>query len=312
MKNLTRMVCCLMGASLALHNNTSRALAVSDDTGATLQLVAMPQRLVSLAPGVTEMLFAAGAGGKVIATVQRSDVPLAARALPRVGDATTVDIERLLAFKPDLIVVWEGVTSAPIVARLGSLHLPIYRVRAVTLADIPASVRRLGMLTGTVTQANTAAQKMEAQVKTLASRTPRQIPIAVFYQIWNAPVYTVSGKHIISDAMARCGARNVFAELGSVAPIVTREWVIQRDPDVMIMSAPILTAREWKAEWYQFSDLRAVRNRQVVNFSNEDLDRMGPTAIDAAAAFCQLLDQVPASAINTKAPKPGLAPTPKP
>lgn len=265
-------------------------VTVTDDTGATLTLAAAPRRIVSLAPGATEMLFAAGAGERIVATVLGADEPAAAKALPRIGDSNTMNYERLVALKPDVVVVWEDLTNRLVVDSLRKLKLPVYFIRAKGLAEIPQSVRRLGVLAGTQAAAEAAAAQMERRIATLARRKVQGEPLRVFYMIWDEPLYTVGGRHVISDAIARCGGRNIFDDIAFPAPIVELEAVVKRDPDVMLLSAPPITARDWRERWGRFTTIRAVQTRQILSFSDTRLDRMGPTAIEAVEGLCQQLD----------------------
>jgi iron complex transport system substrate-binding protein len=270
-------------------------LTLTDDTGATVTLAAPAQRIVSLAPGATEMLFAAGAGERIVATVQASDDPAAAKQIPRIGDANALNYERLVALKPDVVVVWEDLTNRLVVDSLRKLALPLYFIRVKGLADIPKSVRQLGRLAGTDAAAAKAARAMDARIASIGQRKVKGEPLRVFYMIWAEPLYTVGGRHVISDAIARCGGRNIFDDIAFPAPIVEMESVVKRDPDVMLMSAPPITARDWRERWGRYTTIRAVQTRQVLTFTDPRLDRMGPTAIDAVEGLCEQLDQARAA-----------------
>ena len=127
------------------------ALTIVDDTGATLRLTAPAQRIVSLAPGATEMLFAAGAGERIVATVMAADEPAAAKEILRIGDANALNYERLVALQPDMVVVWEDLTNRLVVESLRKLKMPLYFIRVKGLSDIPKSVRQLGRASGRTT-----------------------------------------------------------------------------------------------------------------------------------------------------------------
>jgi iron complex transport system substrate-binding protein len=283
------------GSAARPNNAAPGGLTVTDDTGATLTLPAPAQRIVSLAPGATEMLFAAGAGERIVATVLASDEPEAAKKIPRIGDSNALNYERLVALKPDVVIVWEDLTNRLVVDSLRKLKMPLYFIRARGLADIPKSVRQLGRLTGTGAAAEKAAGAMDARIAAIVRRKVTGEPLRVFYMIWDEPLYTVGGRHVISDAIARCGGRNIFDDIAFPAPIVEMESVVKRDPDVMLMSAPPITARDWRERWGRYSTIRAVQTRQVLTYSDTRLDRMGPTAIDAVEGLCEQLDQARAA-----------------
>jgi iron complex transport system substrate-binding protein len=273
---------------------TAEARTVVDDLGRQVSVPQAPLRIVSLAPGATEMLFAAGAGSQVIATVEYSDEPPAARRVPRVGDVAAVDMERLVALRPDVVVSWAGGGNPAQREKIATLHIPIYEQQVARLADIPAAVRRLGVLAGTPSVADRAARDMEARLAALAATYgsaahPRP---SVLMQVWNRPIYTVGGRHLMSDALVLCGARNVFADLPEAGPVVDTESVIARDPDIIIAAAPAGEGAAWVADWKRLGSLAAVRNGRVVAFEDQALSRLGPSVIGATEALCKTLAAV--------------------
>ena len=270
----------------------ARAFAVTDDTGAKLSLAGPAHRILSLTPGGTEMLFAAGAGERITATVQSADVPEAAKKIPRVGDATSLDYEKVMNARADVVVAWQDINSATMIEKLHSLHLPVYLLRATTLQDIPRSIERLGALAGSAPTAAAAAAELDRKIVALATRQQPAKPLQVFYQIWEGPLYTIGGRHLISNALRLCGARNVFDDLPWPANVVTRDAVVKRDPEIMLLSAPVLTGREWAGYWNYYPQMQAVANKKIQIWSDERLDRMGPGAIDAVPALCSTLDEL--------------------
>lgn len=288
------LICGLLGTAIPTHTG-AQPLVVTDDTGARLTLPGPARRIVSLTPGGTEMLFAAGAGERILATSRGSDTPEAARRIPTIGDANTVNFERLVALQPDVVVVWEHLNNRRVVESLQKLNLRIYSIRARGLADIPLSVRRLGVMAGTTPVAESAARALEEKLRRLAGRKVDGEPLRVFYMLWAEPLYTVGSRHIIGDAIARCGGRNIFDDIDFPAPIVEIEAIVKRDPEVMLLSAPPITARDWRERWARFTTIRAVQTGQLLTFSDPRLDRMGPSAIDAVEGLCVMLDRARAA-----------------
>lgn len=278
----------LLGLALA---GGAAARPVSDDLGRTLEVPPAPLRIVSLAPGATEMLFAAGAGAQVIATVEYSDEPPAARQVPRVGDVAAVDMERLVGLHPDLVVLWAGGGNPAQREKIAGLGIPIYEQQVARLADIPAAVRRLGALAGTGAAAAAAAHSMEQRLAQLSATYGhgRGAPPRVLMQVWNRPIYTVGGRHLMSDALRVCGARNVFADLPEAGPIVDTEAVIARDPDIIVAAAPSGEGAAWVADWMRLQSLSAVRHHRVVAFEDQALSRLGPSVIGATENLCRTL-----------------------
>jgi iron complex transport system substrate-binding protein len=264
-------------------------LVITDDTGKTVTLPAIPTRIVSLAPGATEMLFAAGAGKHVIATVEYSDEPPAAKQVPRIGDVVAIDMERLVALRPEVAVVWPGGGNPAQIEEISRMHIPLYRQQVNTLADIAGSLRRLGALAGTRDAAEQAAQKIETRLATLARTYGSSRHPSVLMEVWNHPFYTVGGTHLMSDALRICGARNVFGDLKELGPVIDVEAVVARDPDIIVAAAPPGAGAEWLADWKRFTTLRAVRTGNLIAFEDQRLTRLGPSVVDATEALCKAL-----------------------
>ena len=266
---------------------------VQDDEGHALTLAAPPQRIVSLSPGVTAMLFAAGGGARIVGTPEFSVEPEAARAVARIGDSHGFDLERILALHPDLVIAWTGGTSAAQLAPLERAGLPIYRHRVVQLDDLPVSLEHLGALLHTEAIAQPAAAALRARIAALRARYRREPAPRLLLQVWDRPVYTLGGAQLVSDAIEACGFRNAFGELQAAAPAVSLEAIASRDPDVILMlPADDHTAQEWLARWRTLPALRAVRNGQVVSVVDARLSRFGPETVDAAEALCERLATV--------------------
>jgi len=279
----------LAGLLLCASVAGAAAQSVSDDSGHTLTLPATPTRIISLAPGATEMLFAAGAGQRVIATVQYADEPAAAKQVPRIGDVVAVDMEKLVALRPEVVVVWPGGGNPAQIEEIGRLGIPLYRQQVNALADIPASIRRLGALAGTAATAEQAARNIEARLAALSHMYEGGRHPSVLLQVWNHPIYTVGGTHLISDALRLCGARNVFGDLRDLGPAVDIEAVVARNPDIIVAAAPPGAGPEWLADWRRFTTLRAVRNDNLITFDDQRLTRLGPSVVSATEALCKVL-----------------------
>jgi len=282
---------CAAAAAAAEHAALAPLRTVSDDLGRSVEVARAPLRIVSLTPGATEMLFAAGAGAQLIATVQYSSQPPAARAVPRIGDVAAIDMERLVALRPDVVIAWPAGGNPAQRAKIAALGIPLYQQQLSRLADLPGSLRRLGVLAATATVAEGAAAALETRLATLeraygARAGPRP---SVLLQVWNRPIYTIGGHHLISDALSLCGARNVFADLPEAGPLVDTEAVIARNPDIILAAAPPGEGAAWVADWQRFPGLAAVRNHRVVAFENQGLSRLGPSVLDATEDLCRTI-----------------------
>ncbi|MBX3603811.1 MAG: cobalamin-binding protein [Piscinibacter sp.] len=282
------LAACLAGLMLA--GGAARAdVTVTDDTGAPLQLARPAQRIVSLAPHLTELLFAAGAGAHVVGVGAYSDYPAAARALPRVGDSALLDLERIVALKPDLLVVWQDGNSPQQLQRLATLGVPVYASRLGTLADIASTLRRLGTLAGTPTAAQARAQAFEAELAALRERYGGRRELRVFYQIWHRPLLTVNGRHLISEALRLCGARNVFAELGPLTPSVSPEAVLAADPQVIVTGSTDPAGGDNLDRWRA---LRATRQLPLLTVEADTLHRSSDRIVDGVRELCEKLEAV--------------------
>ena len=277
----------------------SARIVLVDDTGAKVTLAGPARRIVSLSAGATELLFAAGAGDRIVATVTGADEPVAARRIERIGDANAIVYPRLQTLKPDVVVVWDDLIAEGIDVSLVKLRIPVYRVSVRELADLPRTVRRLGALAGTDTAADIAARALEAKVERLPPKPAALVsagarpPLRAFFMKWAEPLYTVGSRHVISDALARCGARSIFDDIDFPMPIVEFKEIRKRDPEVILMAVPPVTARDWRERWAEFPDVDAVENRQMLAYTDLRLERMGPTALDAVADLCKLIAGVP-------------------
>jgi iron complex transport system substrate-binding protein len=246
-------------------------------------------RLLSLAPGLTEIAYAAGAGELLVGTVEYSDYPDAAKQLPRVGDAWRVDLERVLALKPDVVLAWRTGTPESTIARLRQLGLEVVEVTTQRLADVPAALRQLGRIAGTQAAAERAAREFEARVaqqrKTYAQRTA----LTVFIEIDDEPVYTVNGRHVISEIVELCGGRNVFADLPQLAPPIAIEAVLAADPQVILTTDD--TIADPMAIWRPWPRLRAVQAGTVYALSSDLVTRASPRLAQGVEVTCRALEQ---------------------
>jgi iron complex transport system substrate-binding protein len=282
----------LLARSQAADVAAVPVLELQDDDQHTLQLTRPAQRIVSLAPGATAMLFAAGAGEHVVGTSAYSNEPEAAKRIERVGDAQSFDLERILALHPDVVVVWSGGTSPTQLARMEGVGLHIYRHRLARLDDIPASLARFGRLAGTETVAQAAADEFTQRIAALRARYLQAPPATVLIQVWDRPIYTVGRTEIMTDVIHACGYRSLYEDLTDPGPAVTLESVLARDPQIILALPPDANAgRDWVGAWSAYPSMRAVRSGSVVSWTDQRLSRLGPSIVDAAEDLCRALRQ---------------------
>lgn len=277
----------LMLASLPLQ----AAIVVQDDSGRQVTLARPAQRVVATSPHAAELLFAAGGAGKVVGAVKYADHPPEAARLPQVGDSSQIDIERLLALRPDLLVVWHSGNTARQLEQLRALNIPMFHSEPETLNQIGADIDKLGRLMGTETAARTAAASFRAKIAALQARYAQRPPVRVFYQVWDQPLFTLGGKQIVNDVIKLCGGVNVFAGAQVKAPQVSVEAVLGQDPEVVFSGERHDPQDLGALLWKQYPNLLATRRSNLFMLSGERLARPGPRMAEGAAELCERIEQ---------------------
>lgn len=276
----------------ALHAHA--AISVTDDAGATVTLAAPAQRVISLAPHVTELLYAAGGGAKVVGAVSYSDYPPEAKQLPRVGDNKALDLERIVALKPDLIVVWRHGNAQRQLDRLREMHIPLFFSEPHHLDDVAVSLMKLGQLLGTSSTADAAAATYRQDIAKLRNQYASRPPVSVFYQVWDQPLMTLNGEHMVSDVIALCGGRNVFAKLEPLVPTVSTEAVLAANPEAIVTAAPGATKPDTTlpqlGTWRAWPSLRAVANNNLFAIDGDLINRPAPRIAQGAKQMCEDLE----------------------
>lgn len=267
------------------------AIEVEDALGRTLVLERPATRVVSLAPHMTEVAFAAGAGKRLVGAVAYSDYPEAAKAIPRVGSYDNVSYESLVALKPDLVLAWRSGNGDEIIARLQSLGLTVYVDEPSTLEDVARSVRAVGTLTGNEDIAEAAALQFLQQLSQLRETYSAREEVSVYYQIWDEPLLTLNGDHLISHVVRLCGGRNVFADALALVSRISVESVVRADPQVIIASGMDKARPEWLDEWRKWTSMTAVANAQLYFVPPDVLQRHTPRIIEGATLVCEHLQK---------------------
>ncbi len=244
-------------------------------------------RIVSLAPNLTELVYAVGAGDALVGVSAYSDYPPAARTLPLIGDAFTVDQERLALLGPDLLLVWQSGTPAHVVDELLNAGFQVEVLRTQSLDDVARALLRIGQLTGRADEAKSAAERYRRELHVLTSKYAGSEKIRVFYQVSRRPLYTVNGEHYVSELIERCGGTNVFYDLSELAPAIAVEAVIERDPEVMLASTD--AGSDAFVEWERWPQIAANRlgNRFLV--PADEIGRATTRLVIAGEALCAAL-----------------------
>ena len=284
-----RAIARVLALSLVLAGTVQARVAVVDDEGRTVELAQPARRIVSLAPHLTEQLFAIGAGDLIVGTTDFADFPEAAQSLPRVARAHSVDLERVSAVRPDLVLVWGSGFPPATIDAVRRLGVPTFVSEPARLADIATSLERLGALTGRSSER--AAGMLNAKLAALREQYRGRRAVRVFYQVWSDPLMTLGGRHLVSEAIALCGGRNVFADLAPIAPRVSIEAVLAADPEVIVTAEPGAAPSGALSLWQRFERITAVRRNLLVTLDADRINRNGPRIVDEIAVLCEAIDR---------------------
>ncbi len=268
----------------------AEGVIVLDDTGREIRLEQPAERVIALAPHLTELVFELGAEHRLVAVGAHSDYPAAASALPQVGSAQRLDIESILAQSPDLVLAWDSGNVQRALRQLESHGIPVYRSEPRRLEQVADNLRALGVLLGRRDSGQQLAAAFEEELGRLGRIYADRAPVAVFYQIWDQPVMTVNGEHLISEALQLCGGRNVFADLPRLTPRLDAEAVLERDPEVMLASAEPGGA-DPLARWRGHTGLTATERGNLLLLPPDLLVRPSSRVLQGVAALCEALHQ---------------------
>ncbi len=275
---------------LALAGSAQAAPCVTDDRGREVCLEAPAERIVALSPGVTELLYAAGAGGSVVGAVSFSDYPPEAADLPRVGSYDRLDLEALLALSPNLVVAWSGGNPEQQLERLSALDMPVFFSDADDFASIASNLERLAVLAGSEAQGRRVAERLREEVADLRARHAEAEPVKVFYQVWASPLMTINGEHWISQALALCGGVNLFARQSSLVPRIAVEAVLARDPEAIITGGMGKSDASWLDAWHDYPDMTAVQRDNLFFVDPDLVQRATPRLLEGTRQICHHLE----------------------
>ncbi len=258
-----------------------------DDTGRTVMLDKPAQRIISLAPHATELLFEAGAGKLLVGVSEYSDYPEQAKKIPSIGNIFALDLERMLALKPDLVVVWGTGNARMLAKKLRDNHIKVFESEPRDFEMVASSIERLGVLAGTDASAKAAAKtfrnRLEALRKAYQVSDPQRI-ISVFYQVWHTPLMTLNDQHMVSAAIRLCGGKNIFGSLKEISPTVNTEAVLAANPQVIITAGE---KQEALANWLAFTSMTAVKKGNLFTINGDWINRAGPRILDGTEALCK-------------------------
>lgn len=277
-------------AALALAAASHAELVFKDDSGREVRLKAPAKRIVTLAPHAAESLYAAGAGDRLVGTVDYSDYPPEAKKVPRVGGYSRIDLEAVAALKPDLVIAWESGNNMTQVDKLKALGLAVYVFQPNQMEDVAGQIERLGQLAGSEAIAKPAAERFRQRLAGLRAANAGKPKVRVFYQIWKSPLMTVGGPQIISDAIRLCSGENVFGQLSQMAPTVSVEAVLESNPEAIVATGMGDSRPEWLHDWDKWTQMTAVKRGNLFHINPDIMQRHTPRILDGAEKLCAHLD----------------------
>jgi len=279
----------------------AQAASHVDDAGRKLDIGAPARRVVTLAPNLTELVYAVGAGPTLVGTVDTSNFPPEAQAVTRVGDYQRLDVERIVTLKPDLVLAWLSGNTSRELQQLEAAGLRVFYLEPRHLADMPQALRRMGLLLGHTEEADRAASSLEHELAALRTSHADAAPVTVFFQVWSDPVMSLNDQHLVGEVIRLCGGRNVFGRLPQLVPRLSAESVLAADPEVIVSAndSSVPGAR-WQRDpghrafdaWKRFPKLAAVRHGWLYSIPGDHISRQGPRIVEGVRAMCGALDEV--------------------
>tara|TARA_B110000879_G_scaffold107664_1_gene144705 strand:- start:2274 stop:3155 length:882 start_codon:yes stop_codon:yes gene_type:complete len=266
-------------------------LIVVDDNGAEVRLAQPAKRIISLAPNITEVLFHIGAGEQIVGADEYSNYPLQAKDIQRVSNYAAANYELILSLKPDLVIAWQSGNGDKIINPLRKLGIPVFVVETAEIGEVPNLFRRFGALSGQDKTAEQRALEFTERLKKLRMANAKKSSVRTFYQIWDEPLITLNGKHMVSSVIELCGGVNIFADAIPLVPYVNIESIVAADPQVIIAGGSQEEQPHWFKSWQKWSGISAVIKRQVYLIPADLMQRHSARILDGAEMMCGYLDR---------------------
>jgi iron complex transport system substrate-binding protein len=280
---------CVILLTLLIVPGVQAEISVVDFAGRQVSLEQPAQRIIALAPHIVENTFSAGAGKLLVGVVDYSNYPAAAQDIHRVGNYAAWSMEEIVALQPDLILMWGSGNGMQRLVAAEKLGLTVYVSEPRELRDIATTIRAIGKLAGTDKVSEAEARRVELEIQRLSNGYREQAAVSVFYQVWNQPLQTINGDHLISHVIKLCGGRNIYDDAEVLAPRVNIESVLQRDPDAIIASGMDAARPEWLDEWKAFPSMQAVRENALFFIHPDLIQRPTTRILDGARIMCEQL-----------------------
>ena len=275
-----------------------KIVCVTDDLQRNVCIDQPVKRIISLAPGTTELTFSAGGGNKLVAVDDHSDYPEAVRNIPRIGGYPNVNAEAIVAMNPDLVFAWSGGHDSRLSAQLEKLGLTVYYSDPIDFDGIASAIRRMGKIMGTAPQAEKNAAAFTERYHSVKKKYSSLDPVKVFFEIWNEPLMTVNGQQIISRVIELCGGKNLYADAASRVVTVSIESLLGKNPDVIVSSRIVQGGSGIEKRWNRWNKINAVKNNHLFTIEGDLIVRPTPRVLDGAEILCQKFQTVRANKIH--------------
>ena len=249
------------------------------------------QRIIALSPHSVELLYAIGAGDRIIGTLEYADYPKAALEIPRIGNFNGIQIEKVVELQPDLIVAWKSGNKSSDIEKLKSLGFNIYHSQPQNIDEIGKELLELGKLTDLENEAKIVAREMMSQYQTIKNHYKRKKSINVFYQLWHDPIRTIGPNNWTQSLISDCNGSNIFNDATSQYPVVSLESVLVKNPEVIIIPHHSGNQEDKKKFWQKWSDIKAVKNDNINIINGDLLHRFSPRAINGLSILCKAIDK---------------------
>mgnify|MGYP001059117919 CR=1 FL=1 len=271
------------------------ALQITDSFGREVSITSRPERIISLAPSITEILFAIGAGERVVGNTSFCNYPPEAAELPKIGGYTPdlINFEAIVDLQPDLVIVGEF-EQEPVIATLEQLGIPVVGLVATTIDEVYSSIEQIGAITGNGQEAAAVVEAMRSRIEAISSKVadlPADQRPRVFWEVFDEPLITIGPSSFISQLIERAGGVNIFADQSEAYPQVSHESVVALDPEVILgtleQAEPL--APERVAQRPGWSNISAVQNGRIHLLDSDPVSRAGPRLADALEAMLAAL-----------------------
>ena len=277
--------------AVTLSSAAFSAVEILDEDGNLVRLEKPAKRIISLAPSLTEILFAIGAGQKIVGVIEYSDFPPEAKTLPVIGRFDLLDIEKIAELEPDLIIAWKSGNPARSIEQLKILGLSVYLAELNDLASISKQMKNISKLIGAEGEASLAITNFNQTYESLVAKYSGRELVKTFYQVWDMPIITTGGKGLINDIITLCSGENIFKGISQIAPKVSLEAIVVANPEVIIGSGSGKTRPDWLDKWKRWPRVKAVSKQNLFSVNPDLIQRQTPRTLIGAKQMCEHIDK---------------------